>query len=155
MNLMNSTKTSKTTPCEICNIDPKSHSFKIIPCNNPDINLFYSCPCEATKYFDSQGVINHFKLYLEQNNNQPWAYILDCKGFTLGHSTKINTSFEIVSMITNKYGKSLKKVWIINYTWKIKLFLSALVATLTKELKSIIETSDKTLEQIQEMTSYE
>jgi hypothetical protein len=58
-------------------------------------------------------------------------------------------------MMTNKYGQSLKKVWIINYTWKIKLFLSALLATLTKELKSIIETSDKTLEQIQEMTSYE
>ena len=38
-----------TNPCEICNIDPKSHSFNIIPCNNPDITLFYSCPSDATK----------------------------------------------------------------------------------------------------------
>lgn len=141
-----------TNPCEICNIDPKSHSFNIIPCNNPDITLFYSCPSDATKYYDSQGVINHFKVYLEQNNNQPWAYILDCKGFTLGHSTKIKTSLDIVNIITSQYGKSLKKVWIINYTWKIKLFLSTLFVALTKELKSIIETSDKTLEQIQEMS---
>jgi len=138
-------------PCHICNIDPTSHSFQIIPSNNPNIHLFYSCPAKATKYFEPQGVIDHFKKHLDQNNNHPWAYILDCHGFTLQHASQINTSASLVNMIKNTYGKSLKKVWIINHTWTIKVVFNAIWTILTDDLKKLIELSDKTVEEIQGM----
>jgi len=136
-------------PCDICNIDPTSHSFQTIPSDNPNIKLFYSCPAKATKYFESAGVIEHFKKHLEQNNHHPWGYILDCSGFTLKHATQIHTSIALADLINGIYGKSLKKVWIINHNWTIKILLNAMWSVLTDDLKLIIETSDKTVEQIQ------
>jgi len=141
-------------PCPICHLDPTSHSFHMIKSENPNINLFYSCPAKATKYFESPGVIDHFRQHLEQNNHHPWAYILDCKGFTMRHATQIGTSIALVDMIQKTYGKSLKKVWIINYSWAIKIVLNAMWAVLSDDLKMLIETSDKTVEQIQDMTFF-
>jgi len=141
-------------PCPICHLDPTAHSFHIIKSENPNVNLFYSCPAKATKYFESPGVIDHFRQYLEENSHHPWAYILDCEGFTLSHATQMTTSMALVDMIQNKYGKSLKKVWIINHSWPIKIVLNAMWAVLTDDLKMLIETSDKTVEQIQGMAFF-
>ena len=143
-----------TNHCNICNIDPSSHSFHIIPSSNPNINLYYSCPAKATKYFESEGVIDHFKTHLEKTNGKPWAYILDCKGFTLKHATQINTSIALADMITNRFGESLQKVWIMNPTWTIHIVLKAMIPILTTRLQSIIETTDKTLEDLQKMTFF-
>jgi hypothetical protein len=141
-------------PCHICHIDPTSHSFQRIQWENPKVNLFYSCPAKATKYFESSGVIDHFRVHLEENNNNPWAYILDCKGFTMWHATQIHISMTLADMIQNRYGKSLKKVWIINYSWPIKIILNAILTVLSDDLKVLIETSNKTVEQIQDMTFF-
>jgi hypothetical protein len=138
-------------PCPICQTDPTSHSFHMIKSENPNVNLFYSCPAKATKYFESPGVIDHFRQYLEENNGHPWAYILDCSGFTLSHATQIQTSIALVDMIQNTHGKTLKKVWIINHSWTIKIVLNTIFAVLSDDLKMLIETSDKTVEQIQGM----
>ena len=141
-------------PCPICHIDPTSHSFHKIPSSNTNIHLFYSCPAKATKYFESEGVISHFRQYLEENNGHPWAYILDCEGFTLSHATQIQTSIALVDMIQNTHGKALKKVWIINHSWTIKILLNTMWSMLSDDLKRLIETSDKTVEQIQDMAFF-
>jgi len=141
-------------PCKICTIDPTSHSFKIVPSMNYDVNLFYSCPAKATKYFESEGVIEHFNVHLKKNNGKPWAYILDCEGFTLLHSTQIKTSMALADMVTNKYGDSLKKVWIINATWTIHIMLRAVMPILSNRLQSIIETTDMSLSQIQNLSFF-
>jgi hypothetical protein len=99
-------------------------------------------------------VIDHFRQHLEQNKHHPWAYILDCEGFTLSHATQLHMSMALADMIQNTYGKSLKKVWIINSSWPIKLVLNAMWAVLSDDLKMLIETSDKTVEQIQGMTFF-
>jgi hypothetical protein len=99
-------------------------------------------------------VIYHFRQHLEQNNHHPWAYILDCEGFTLRHATQIHTSMALADMIQNTYGKSLKKVWIINPSWPIKIVLNTILAVLSDDLKMLIETSDKTVEQIQDMAFF-
>jgi CRAL/TRIO domain len=141
-------------PCPICHLDPTSHSFHTINSENPNVNLFYSCPAKATKYFESPGVINHFRQYLEENSHHPWAYILDCEGFTLRHATQIHMSIVLADMIQNTYGKSLKKVWIINSSWPIKIVLNTILTILSDDLKMLIETSDKTVEQIQDMAFF-
>jgi hypothetical protein len=141
-------------PCKICTIDPTSHSFQIIPSINQQINLFYSCPAKATKYFESEGVIEHFRSHLQKNNGKPWAYVLDCEGFTLRHATQIQTSMALVDMITGKYGDSLKKVWIINPTWTIQIMIRAMMPILTNRLRSIIETTDMSLDQIQGLSFF-
>lgn len=44
--------------CKSCDVDPKSHSFFRIATED-NVQIFYSCPSEATKYFDKQSVEIH------------------------------------------------------------------------------------------------
>lgn len=141
-------------PCPICRIDSSSHSFHQIASMNPNIHLFYSCPAKSTKYFESQGAIEHFKLHLDKNNHFPWAYVLDCQGFTLRHAMEIEAALIIVNMIKDIHGHSLKKVWIINLVWPIKLLLNIIYTILTPQLRSIVEISDETLDQIQNKSRF-
>lgn len=137
--------------CKICKLDPTSHSFHKIRTDNHAINLYYSCPANATKYFESPGVIQHFRVHFEENANHPWAYIVDCKGYTLKHTRQINTSIKIVNMVKDKYIGSLKKVWIVNYSWQFKILMNILLALLPDDMKRIVELTDKTVEQIQSL----
>lgn len=134
--------------CNTCYVNPGSHSFQRIAWQNPDIQLYYSCPANSTKYFESEGVIDHFRVYFKEIGEEPWAYILDCKGYSLRHATQIQTSLKLVEMAKNT---SLKKVWILNYAWPIKFILNAVLAILPQDIQQIIEISNKTLEEIQRM----
>ena len=138
-------------PCTICQIDPNAHSFHRIWTENPTINLYYSCPAKATKYFESAGVIEHFRVHLSENGQHPWAYILDCKGYTLAHTKQINTSITLVNMVKDKYIGSLKKVWIINYSWQFQIIMNILLALLPEDIKRIVELTDKSVEKIQSL----
>jgi hypothetical protein len=60
----------------------------------------------------------------------------------------------LADMIQNTYGKSLKKVWIINPSWAMKIVLNTILAVLSDDMKVLIETSDKTVEQIQDMAFF-
>jgi len=140
-------------PCYICRVDPTSHSFHMIDSSCQSIHLFYSCHAKATKYYERVGVVEHFRLHLEKNNNYPWAYILDCKDFTMEHASQILTSLELAYMVQTHYGKSLKKVWIINYTWMIEIVINTIMLILEDDLKHIIEITDKTIEEIQRIES--
>ena len=137
--------------CPICAVEPNSHSFHVIPSQNINVRLFYSCPAKATKYFEPDGVINHFDFVLKQNHHFPWAWVFDCDGFTLAHASQVKTSISIADLISNKYGENLKKVWIINPTWSINLVLKVMWPILPNRLRNVIEKTDKTLEEIQQM----
>jgi hypothetical protein len=120
--------------------------------NTPNVNLYYSCPAKSTKYFESEGVIEHFRAYFEENKGAPWAYVLDCEGYTLLHATQIHTSLALVNMVKNNYIKSLKKVWIIHYSFAFRIVMNAIMAILPPEIRGMIELSDKTLDEIRNET---
>ena len=48
--------------CETCLLDKTSHSFKKIQ-QNDIMCTFYTCPAEATKYNDCDGIINHYDIF--------------------------------------------------------------------------------------------
>ena len=139
---------TKSNLCTICNLNPSSHSFQRIPSQNTDIQLYYSCPAKATKYFESEGVVEHFRSYFKEIGQEPWAYILDCEGYSLRHTTQIQTSLKLVEMAKKT---SLKKVWIINYAWPFNIMLNAVLAFLPQDIQLLIEMSNKTVEEIQNM----
>ena len=145
-------------PCWICQQEPGSHSFAKIPSQNPDITLFYSCPAKSTRYFDkdSKNVVDHFRLHLESlrlknNTIQPWAYVLDLEGYTLRHSMQLPASIALVNLVKENYIQSLKKVWILHYSWPFKMVMNILLAIVPEDIKKIIEFSDHRVETIQNM----
>ena len=120
--------------CPICIKEPNSHSFRKISENN-----FYTCPAQASKYNDTQGILNHYRLHLEKHGQNPWIWIFDCKGFELKHMLELQTAYGIVSLLNEKYGTHLKKIIVINQTWHIHSILTIIMPFLNKEIQSLIE----------------
>lgn len=124
--------------CPICAIDASSHSFDLLY-HMDNVLVFYSCPANATKYNDTDGILTHFKLALDfykccENN---WEWIFDFKGFELKHIMEIRTAIGIAGIINN-YSKYLTKIRIINMNRYTHTMMKIVMPFLNKDVQSKI-----------------
>lgn len=119
--------------CKICEEDPTSHSFKIVGTYN-NIIYYYTCPAEATKYYDTEGIVNHYDLLLSSNKNK-WAWIFDCKGFSSKHLLEIKVGIELAKLITSKHSDRLEKIVIINKN----IYINTIIALIYPFLNTTIQ----------------
>jgi hypothetical protein len=105
--------------CKICEEEPGSHSFVFYGKTNEGESIYYTCPADASKYWDTEGILNHYKEVLEQNNNNKWMWIFDCAGFGMKHYMEINTALGIIEILS-EYENSLCEIQILNTNPLIK-----------------------------------
>lgn len=123
--------------CRICENDPSSHSFKNMGLKD-DIIYYYTCPAKATKYYDTDGIIEHYDGVLSENNNK-WIWVFDGEGFSMKHLLEINVGIQLAKLITNKFSHNLVNIVIINPTWHIKTVIELIYPFLNNHMKSIIK----------------
>lgn len=123
--------------CNICENDPSSHSLKNMGTIN-NITYYYTCPAKATKYNDTDGIIEHYDGVLSENNNQ-WVWIFDGEDFSMKHLLEINVGIQLAKLITNKFSHNLINIIIINPTWHIKIVMDLVYPFLNNHMKSIIQ----------------
>ena len=124
--------------CQICFDEPGSHSFYFLK-SEDEVNYYYTCPAMATKYWDKEGIINHYEEILDLNGNKPWIWVFDSKDFGLKHSLQTSVAFGILQILKDKYGQYLKEIQIINPTIYIHTFYAVLEPFLSKELIDMIK----------------
>ena len=122
--------------CKICEEDPTSHSLKNMGTHD-NITYFYTCPAKATKYADTEGIIEHYDGVLSENVGK-WTWIFDCKDFNTKHLLEINVGIQLAKLITNKFSHNLEQIIIINRTWHVKIVLEFVYPFLNNHMKSII-----------------
>ena len=127
---------STTCICKICEEDPSSHSFKSLGTYN-NITYYYTCPAQATKYYDTEGIRNHYDSMLLLNKNN-WAWIFDCKGFSTEHLLEIKVGIELAKLITNKYSNTLEKIVVINKNIYINTLITLIYPFLNNAIKKKI-----------------
>jgi hypothetical protein len=107
--------------CLICDKEPGSHSFEFYGKTKEGVYMYYTCPADASKYWDTEGILNHYREVLEKNNNNKWCWIFDSKGFDVKHSLEIGTAIGIINILS-KYDNSLCEIQILNGNTLIKGF---------------------------------
>lgn len=122
--------------CKVCEEDSTSHSLKNMGVYD-NITYFYTCPAQASKYYDINGIIEHYDGVLSENINK-WAWIFDCKDFNTKHLLEINVGIQLAKLITNKFSHNLERIIIINRTWHVKVLLELIYPFLNSHVKSII-----------------
>lgn len=130
--------------CQICFEQPGSHSFYFLK-SQEDINYYYTCPAKAIRYWDTNGIVNHYDEILHLNGAKSWVWIFDSKDFGLKHSLQTGVAFGILELLKDKYGKYLKEIQIINPSIHIKSMYSILYPFLTQELIDIIKWENYTI----------
>ena len=119
--------------CIICDQDPGSHSFEFYGKTNEGINMYYTCPANATRYWDTEGILNYYTEVLEQNNNNKWIWIFDSQGFDVKHSLEIETAIGIIKILS-QYDNSLYQIQIVNANVLIKTFYTLIYPFLSTDI---------------------
>lgn len=119
--------------CHICYHEPGSHSFYLLKSEN-NVNTYYTCPSKASKYWDTEGIIDHYDEVLALNEETPWIWIFDSTDFGFVHSMQIGVAIGILNLLKNKYGKYLQEIQIINPTPYIKTLYSIIYPFLTNDI---------------------
>lgn len=124
--------------CLICNEDPTSHSFMYIGQTPEGSNIFYTCPANATKYWDTDGILDHYNEVLDGNGGKPWVWLFDGQEFGFVHSTQISTAIGLIHILV-KHNHCLTKIQIVNPTMYIHTLYAFLLPFLSSELIEKIE----------------
>jgi hypothetical protein len=115
--------------CPVCAVDPTSHSFKKI-----GEGLFYTKPAEATKYWDRDGICNHYDGTLSELDG-PWSWVFDAEGFTTKHMLEVDVAIGLARLITAKHSRNLKCILIVNPTWQIRVILRLVRPFLSEKVR--------------------
>jgi len=121
------------TECQVCKKDPSSHSFRKV-----SEQEFYTCPAEASKYWDTEGILLHYTLLLDNHGDKPWIWIFDCSGLEIKHMTELSTAYGIATLLNEKYGRHLSKIIVKEPTWHIHAMLTILWPFLNDHIRGII-----------------
>jgi hypothetical protein len=109
--------------CKSCDVDPKSHSFFRIATED-NVQIFYSCPSEATKYFDKQSVKIHCREKLQEKGDTcKWIFIFDGTGYTLRHAMAIGVSLSFLRVI-KEHADTLLEIRILNTSSYVSTMLT-------------------------------
>lgn len=125
--------------CQTCIDEPGSHSFDFIGTNEDNIKMYYTCPAKASKYWDTKGILLHYKELLEANDGHPWIWIFDGAGFDLTHSMQVATALGIIHLLKSRYGKFLIEIRIIHPSIYIRSFYGMIYQFMPQELIDIIK----------------
>jgi hypothetical protein len=127
--------------CATCAKDPSSHSFKRVSEKN-GVTIFYTKPISATKYEDTAGTILHIDRALHAIGNKKWTWIFDGDGFDAKYALEINTGWEILQLIQDKYDTQLQQILFINPTWHVKWAIKAGSICVNDSVKSKVKIMD-------------
>jgi hypothetical protein len=132
--------------CPVCEIVPSSHSLKRVLHNNKnEIMYYYTCPSQATLYYDVRGIIDHYDGMLSEiPQDKEWVWIFDSLGFGLIHASQTTVAVELAKLITNKFSHNLKKIIIINPTFYITATHMMLRPFLSDKVRELIEINYET-----------
>ena len=125
--------------CPLCQLLPSSHSLKKVA-ERKGIIYYYTCPAQATLYYDVIGIINHYDGVLsEMPENHEWVWIFDSMGFGLNHVMQTNVAIELAKLISTKFSKNLKKIIIINPTFYVTIIRNIIMPFLNNKIRDVIE----------------
>ena len=125
--------------CPLCQLVPSSHSLKKVA-ERKGIIYYYTCPAQATLYYDVIGIMNHYDGVLsEMQSDKEWVWIFDSLGFGLNHAMQTNVAIELTKLISTKFSKNLKKIIIINPSFYVTITQKLIIPFLNTKIKDIIE----------------
>jgi hypothetical protein len=122
--------------CPTCKFEPGSHSLKRLT-DEDGIAVFYTCPAEAKKYWDLQGIIDHYDGTLGDYKG-PWVWIFDAAGFSWSHALQFDVAMGIARLITQKYSGTLEAIRIINPSPLVHFIRRLIWPVLNKKLKALL-----------------
>ncbi len=116
--------------------EPDAHSFHIISINH-DNDYYYTCPAEARRYSDAEGLDDFIRFKL-QNNVKPWIWIINSASFGFTHMKRVTVMKTILRLLQDTIARNLKQIIIVNQTVSFKMMMNTLWYLVPESIRKII-----------------
>ena len=110
--------------CIICCKDPNAHSFYKLA-TQQEIQIYYSCPAQATHYNDVKGITHHIREILVEKGDAKWIYVFDGKDFGWKHMIELNVAKGVLDILIEQYD-TLQEIQIINASSYVEVLMNML-----------------------------
>lgn len=125
--------------CPICRDDPTSHSLRKTR-ETSDCVYYYTCPAQASKYNDVEGIMNHYRGVLSEiPSDKEWVWVFDASGFGMKHAMEFTLARRMATLITEEFGHSLRKIYVVRPTTFISITMNVVWPFLTTRIQNLIE----------------
>lgn len=125
--------------CPICKEDPTSHSLRLAR-ETHDCVYFYTCPAQASKYNDTEGILRHYRGVLSEiPREKEWVWIFDAQGFGMKHAIEYTLARRMATLVTNEFGDTLRKIYIVNPTTIVNITINVVWPFLSEQIRERIE----------------
>ena len=123
-------------PCAICLLHPGAHSFVQLEHHVDHIPVYYTCPAQASEYWDGAGIVSHMRNVLADHGFPPqWIWKFDAQGFTLRHALEFGVAMDLLALFrTEDVGQRLHSVIIINGNGYLRAMLTLLQPLMSSAL---------------------
>lgn len=120
--------------CSICVQRPGAHSFSPMGYDHiHGIRVFYTCPAEATEYWDGKGIVAHMRALLLEEEDC-WIWKLNASGFGVQHAMEVGVAMDLISFFCESATNAPFKIQIINGNGYLRAMLAMLSAFIPPSL---------------------
>jgi hypothetical protein len=124
--------------CPICKEDPTSHSLQKRR-ETEDCVYFYTCPAQASKYNDTEGILSHYRGVLgEIPEGKEWVWVFDASGFSMKHAMEFTLATQMARLVTEEFGENLRKVYVVRPTTFITITMNVIWPFLSERIRQLI-----------------
>jgi hypothetical protein len=78
------------------------------------VNVLYTTCKNIKDYSNREHVIRHFEETLAGIGDEPWGWVMDCKYLTGKHMVQISLFISILKLLTKKYSKNKRFIYVMN-----------------------------------------
>ena len=117
--------------------------------NKNDINVYYTCISftdlhnniinENNIIINKNNIIEYYNTILENNGNNKWMWVLNCKNLSVQHLMYTSTIGIQLTQIIMNYSSTLQEIYIINPTWHIHSIIAIISPFLSTEVRNMIK----------------
>ena len=116
-----------TTPMDTHNhpvfYEPRAYSFHMVSQHSGRENYYYTCPAEATRYYDEIGIDAFIRSKLKRNRRR-WIWIIDMAMCGFKHLRQSNVNSAVLNLIEEELILNrLKNIVVVNQTMTSKFAL--------------------------------
>jgi len=99
--------------CLECKADPTTHSFEKIGSFHNN-HIFYTSYKSIKDYSNANAITEHISEMLQGISGESWIWIMDNKYTQMKHMMQLNVSLKLLKLLRERYGASLKAIYLLN-----------------------------------------
>jgi hypothetical protein len=111
---------NRSATCTKCRDQPGFHIFSIMGTNSAGNTIYYTAPRHNIEPKFTEETMTNYLIHMDTTIGSDWVWIFDAAGLEKVDMPNPVLMRKFYKTIVERYGKSLKYIYMLNMNWKIE-----------------------------------